>query len=207
MALRLSEGLGSTACMAQMVYFFASHCACRSALRQEQSRYSASAAPAWTSAWRRAPCSAASTYATFFFSAVTSVLALRFGRTLSSSSSSRRLPSRWLPRCFLAASGDPLILSDSLTALTDVWLFDALASDGTSHPGSAPTGEPTVGRIVAVHSRRQAHFLLETCSVEFVLPNVRAKLATTAWRAGQQAQIGAKPQRLMASVTRRWRSA
>ena len=38
-------------------------------------------------------------------------------------------------------------------------------------------------------------------------PNVRAKLATTAWRAGQQAQNGAKPQRLMVSVTRRWRSA
>ena len=38
-------------------------------------------------------------------------------------------------------------------------------------------------------------------------PNVRAKLATTAWRAGQAAQNGAKPQRRMASVTRRWRSA
>ena len=41
----------------------------------------------------------------------------------------------------------------------------------------------------------------------FVWPNVRAKLATTAWRAGQAAQNGAKPQRRMASVTRRWRSA
>ena len=40
-----------------------------------------------------------------------------------------------------------------------------------------------------------------------VMPNVRAKRATTAWRAGQQAQNGAKPQRLMASVTCRWRSA
>ena len=40
-----------------------------------------------------------------------------------------------------------------------------------------------------------------------VLPNVRAKLATTAWRAGRAAQNGAKPQRLMASVTCRWRSA
>ena len=40
-----------------------------------------------------------------------------------------------------------------------------------------------------------------------VTPNVRAKLAPTAWRAGQAAQNGAKPQRLMASVTCRWRAA
>ena len=43
--------------------------------------------------------------------------------------------------------------------------------------------------------------------VPFVRPNVRAKLATAAWRAGQQAQKGAKPQRLMASVPCRCRSA
>ena len=42
---------------------------------------------------------------------------------------------------------------------------------------------------------------------EYEGTNVRAKLATTAWRAGQAAQNGAKPQRRMASVTRRWRSA
>ena len=39
------------------------------------------------------------------------------------------------------------------------------------------------------------------------LPNVRAKLAPTAWRAGQQAQNGPQAQRLMASVTCRWGSA
>ena len=38
-------------------------------------------------------------------------------------------------------------------------------------------------------------------------PNVRAKLAPTAWRAGQQAQNGPKAQRLMASAACRWRSA
>ena len=43
--------------------------------------------------------------------------------------------------------------------------------------------------------------------VVVVLPNVRAKLATTAWRAGRQAQNGPQAQRLTASVTRRWRSA
>ena len=41
----------------------------------------------------------------------------------------------------------------------------------------------------------------------FVMPNVRAKRATTAWRAGQQAQNGPQAQRLMASATCRWRSA
>jgi hypothetical protein len=40
-----------------------------------------------------------------------------------------------------------------------------------------------------------------------VLPNVRAKRATTAWRAGQKAQNGPQAQRLMASVACRWRSA
>ena len=40
-----------------------------------------------------------------------------------------------------------------------------------------------------------------------VRPNVRAKRATTAWRAGQQAQNGPQAQRLMAGVTCRWRSA
>jgi len=39
------------------------------------------------------------------------------------------------------------------------------------------------------------------------LPNVRAKRATTAWRAGQQAQNGPQAQRLMAGATCRWRSA
>ena len=39
------------------------------------------------------------------------------------------------------------------------------------------------------------------------MPNVRAKRAPTAWRAGQQAQNGPQAQRLMASATCRWRSA
>ena len=41
----------------------------------------------------------------------------------------------------------------------------------------------------------------------FARPNVRAKRAITAWRAGQQAQNGPQAQRLVASVTCRWRSA
>jgi len=46
-----------------------------------------------------------------------------------------------------------------------------------------------------------------TPKVLFVTPNVRAKRATTAWRAGQQAQNGPQAQPLMASATCRWRSA
>ena len=56
-------------------------------------------------------------------------------------------------------------------------------------------------------SRRLAHFLLEHHNAALLMPNVRAKRATTAWRAGQQAQNGPQAQRLMASVTCRWRSA
>ena len=41
----------------------------------------------------------------------------------------------------------------------------------------------------------------------FARPNVRAKRAPTAGRAGQQAQNGPQAQRLMASVACRWRSA
>jgi len=50
-------------------------------------------------------------------------------------------------------------------------------------------------------SRRQAHYLLELHKAEFLMPNVRAKRATTAWRAGQQAQNGPQAQRLLASAT------
>jgi len=49
--------------------------------------------------------------------------------------------------------------------------------------------------------------MTERIELVLVWPNVRAKRATTAWRAGQQAQNGPQAQRLMASVTCRWRSA
>jgi len=52
-----------------------------------------------------------------------------------------------------------------------------------------------------------SHNIPDCAGDEFMTPNVRAKRATAAWRAGQQAQNGAKPQRLMASAPRRWRSA
>jgi len=42
---------------------------------------------------------------------------------------------------------------------------------------------------------------------QILTPNVRAKRATTAGCAGQQAQNGPQALRLMASVTCRWRSA
>jgi len=49
--------------------------------------------------------------------------------------------------------------------------------------------------------------LLDEERLPSVTPNVRAKLATAAWRAGQQAQNGPQAQRLMASAPRRWCSA
>jgi len=59
-------------------------------------------------------------------------------------------------------------------------------------------------RACAAHGRdHQA----SKASMFFARPNVRAKRAATAWRAGQQAQNGPKAQRLMASATCRWRSA
>jgi len=56
-------------------------------------------------------------------------------------------------------------------------------------------------------SRRQAHFLLEHYKAILLMPNVRAKRATTAGRDGQHAQNGPKALRLMASAACRWRSA
>ena len=55
--------------------------------------------------------------------------------------------------------------------------------------------------------RRHALTLLAHRTAGFVRPNVRAKRATTAGRAGQQAQNGPQAQRLMAGVACRWRSA
>jgi len=59
-------------------------------------------------------------------------------------------------------------------------------------------------RACAAHGRdHQASKAFEF----FARPNVRAKRATTAWRAGQQAQNGPQAQRLMAGATCRCRSA
>ena len=55
-------------------------------------------------------------------------------------------------------------------------------------------------------SRRQAHFLLESCTAAFLKPNVRAKRATTA---GRQARAGENVPRTARPglVACRWRSA
>jgi hypothetical protein len=58
-----------------------------------------------------------------------------------------------------------------------------------------------------LYTRRQALILLKHHMCMLVPPNVRDKLATTAWRTGQQAQNGPQAQRLMAGVPRRWGSA
>ena len=68
-------------------------------------------------------------------------------------------------------------------------------------------GAARAGLYRVFSSRRHALTILAHGTAGFVRPNVRAKRATTAWRAGQQAQNGPQAQRLMASVTCRWRSA
>jgi hypothetical protein len=61
-------------------------------------------------------------------------------------------------------------------------------------------------RLKAICSRRQAHFLLvpQRCFLCGLTCELRGR--PTAWRAGQAAQNGAKPQRRMTSVTCRWAS-
>ena len=82
-------------------------------------------------------------------------------------------------------------LSDQL-ALIDRTALRSMAHGHFAYVEFTPTGTESAG---APHG------------LFFVRPNVRAKRVTTAWRAGQQAQNGPQAQRLMASVTCRWRSA
>jgi len=58
-----------------------------------------------------------------------------------------------------------------------------------------------------MHLGRLVELAQTVDAVGFAGPNVRAKRATTAGRAGQQAQNGPKALRLMAGVACRWRSA
>ena len=62
-------------------------------------------------------------------------------------------------------------------------------------------------RLVAIQLTPQALTLVEQGTASFVLPNVRAKLAPTVWRAGRLAQNGPQALRQATSVTRRWCSA
>ena len=66
-------------------------------------------------------------------------------------------------------------------------------------------GRTGISRLLS--SPREALTSLAHRTACIVRPNVRAKRATTAWRAGQQAQNGPKAQRLMASAPCRCRSA
>ncbi len=110
----------------------------------------------------------------------------------------------------LVASGGFIVRLDwpALTpALTEIRLFVPTLGSVCRACTSCRAGIRGLAASWLFNSRRQAHFLLEHHKADSVLPNVRAKLATTAWRAGQAAQNGAKPQRRMTSVTCRWRSA
>jgi len=186
----------------------AGHCASRSALRQEQSRYSASAAPAAVFAWRLAPCSNdQGLHFQLFWRADTQGDCLELTHPFNSlivatpDWSGLLLP--------IAASGGFLVSLDwrALTpALTQIRLF-TLATWLVSAQHCASSGAKVSGLASSwlFSSRRQAHFLLEQRTWVFLKPNVRAKLAPTVGRAGQ---VGENVQGTadLARVARRWGS-
>ena len=93
-----------------------------------------------------------------------------------------------LLRIHLAASGGVIVCLEwpALTpALTEIRLFGLGECRSASGRGTALNWISWL-----FSSRRQAHFLLAHQTVILLMPNVRAKPAPTAWRAGQQAQNG-----------------
>ncbi len=186
LGLASSEGLGSTPRGTRTdLTFHASHSATRSAPPQEQSRYSASAAPTKDSAWRSAPCSLDHEFG--FFGAI---LRLRSRRCawldLLICSSGRR------PTCPKRAAAT---LSPPLAASSCVWTGrrsrrpwlksgSSFRSPGSVCRACTPgrTGIRGLAALWLFNSRRQAHFLLEHHTADFVLPNVRAEAGPTAKR-------------------------
>ena len=113
-----------------------------------------------------------------------------------------------LPR-LLAASGSVLVLLDwpALTpALTEIRLFGFSSCLGASVEDTAPSWVGGLAALWLFSSRRQAHFLLEPPQASVLMPNVRAKRATTA---GRQARAGENVPRTARPglVACRWRSA
>jgi len=82
---------------------------------------------------------------------------------------------------------------------------------GIKYPDKPAVSMTTMIGTIALNSSSDIatlNQLLGVCAQPiFVRLDVRAKRATTAWRAGQQAQNEPQALRLMASVTCRWRSA
>jgi hypothetical protein len=99
-----------------------------------------------------------------------------------------------------------LVVSCLIPSPSDARLLDALVYlNRACHRQSSSGGrmEPAPRRTNAGHRCFEAG----RPEVSIATPNVRAKRATTAGRARQEAKNGAKPQRLMAGVACRWRSA
>ena len=112
----------------------------------------------------------------------------------------------------LAASGGVLVSLDwsALTpALTEIRLFDwFVPSVGLVASSQRAAPKRTCGLAASwlFNSRRQAHFLLDCHMAVVLMPNVRAKRATTA---GRQARVGENVPRTASPglVACRWRSA
>ena len=128
---------------------------------------------------------------------------------------SYRMATRPLWRLVWAASGIALAGKDSpggnLAARHSGELKGSFAlSTDCAGPSSAIFVElQAVTKTLASKSRKGVEVFIGARNMRNVLgrPNVRAKLAPTAWRVGQQAQNGPQAQRLMASATFRWGSA
>ena len=193
MGLSLSEGLGiSSRGSRARVHLHACDSACRSAPLQEQSRYSASAAPAKDlhGALRlAAPTAGLNSWLRRLVDAGNARAAL----TLSSIHPSADMPARTALLHPVAASGGFLASLDwpALTpALTEIRRLLAACRLAFSCHRSAPGSSVPIDSSWLLDSRRQAHFLLEHHTTFCLMPNVRVKPAPTAWRAGRQAQNG-----------------
>ena len=133
--------------------FHARHSATRPAPPQEQSRYSASAAPTKDFAWRSAPCSLELEFGSF--GAIPRLRSRRSAWLDLLIYSSGRRPAYPKQRCCnpLAASGGVIVRLDwpALTpALAEIRLFVPLAGFSVSSLHAGPNRNSRLGRLVAV---------------------------------------------------------
>ena len=111
---------------------------------------------------------------------------------------------RWRP-AVMASCGDgwPALTRAGTGAWETFWP-DSVAGEGA---GTKRPGNRSTRRRVSKDEATWPSRLAACHHSHLALPNVRAKLAPTAWRAGQQAQNGPQARRLMAGVPRCWSSA
>ena len=147
--------------------------------QQEQSRYSASAAPAMDFAWRCAPCSADHSFEPLTSARRCWTRHLAFADHVLHLSERCR-PSRSALPPPVAASGGVLLGLDwpALTpALIEIRLFVFAEC-----PSASSHGTPLNWDSRLFSSRRQAHFLLAKQTAFLLMPNVRAEVGPTAKR-------------------------